>query len=101
VPVRRRRIRAELLTDTAAEQADIVASRLRTALLGRVRQYCWPVSFSIGLVTFDRQPGNVEEMVREADAAMYEIKRTTKNGIRHRVLPATNGMPLGTRDSPS
>ena len=42
----------------------------------------WPISFSIGLVTTSKAEGSLDLIVELADKAMYEIKKSTKNGIR-------------------
>ena len=47
----------------------------------------WPVTFSIGVVTFLEPPESVAEMIREADNAMYAVKRASKDAIEFRTLP--------------
>jgi GGDEF domain-containing protein len=41
----------------------------------------WSITFSVGVVTFLEVPETVDDMVRLADAAMYEIKSTSKSGM--------------------
>ena len=43
----------------------------------------WPVTFSIGVVTVCDEQADVNALLREADALMYEVKRGAKDGIRH------------------
>jgi diguanylate cyclase (GGDEF)-like protein len=45
----------------------------------------WPVSFSIGVMTFIRSPSSVEELIRKADALMYAAKREGKNRVKYSV----------------
>ncbi len=46
-----------------------------------MRDHQWPVTFSIGAVTFTEQPDTLDEMIREADRLMYSAKRSGKNQI--------------------
>ncbi len=41
----------------------------------------WPVTFSIGMVTFAPPPGNIEDMLRAADDLMYTVKHNGKNSV--------------------
>ena len=46
-----------------------------------VRNEGWPISFSIGVVTFGAPPQNVSEAISIADRVMYAVKQSTKDGI--------------------
>jgi GGDEF domain-containing protein len=50
-------------------------------LLRSMWQRNWPVTFSIGMVSFAVPPASVEEMVRQADEVMYSVKQQGKNSI--------------------
>jgi PleD family two-component response regulator len=43
-----------------------------------------PVTFSAGLATFDTAPSTVDEVLRAADALLYEGKRAGKASVRSR-----------------
>ena len=43
----------------------------------------WPVTVSIGAVTYDQPDLAAEPMLKEADQLMYESKKSGKNRIRH------------------
>jgi diguanylate cyclase (GGDEF)-like protein len=60
--------------------------RLREHLLERMRDNGWPVTFSIGAVTFAAPPDDFDTLVSRADSLMYEVKREGKNKVRHEVL---------------
>jgi diguanylate cyclase (GGDEF)-like protein len=47
----------------------------------------WPVTFSIGAVTFEAVPDSAEEMIRLADAVMYEVKQSGKNRTEFQKYP--------------
>ena len=52
----------------------------------------WPVSFSIGAVTYPTTPPGVEEVIKKADMLMYEVKRSGKNRLLHiEATEANNG----------
>lgn len=64
--------------DHAAEYANLVAEKIRGALsieyiLGNVRHYC---SVSIGIKLFAGTGEDVDQLIKEADAAMYEAKKS-------------------------
>jgi diguanylate cyclase (GGDEF)-like protein len=72
---------ALLLPETGKEGAEIVVNRLREKMLAAVQARGWPVTCSIGCVTFEAAPESVEAMLKETDAAMYISKKTGKNKI--------------------
>ncbi|HUP87999.1 MAG TPA: GGDEF domain-containing protein, partial [Longimicrobiales bacterium] len=63
---------AVLLPETDAHAADIVCEKVREALRVAVAKY--GVTFSIGVVTYYLPPVDVEDMLHNADQAMYEAK---------------------------
>ena len=77
---------ALLLTETGEEPGAMVVQKLHERLLESMRQREWPVTFSIGLITFGYPPHSVDEMVRRADEAMYAAKLQGKNSVTARAL---------------
>ena len=77
-----------LMPETGEHAARAVVRRVRRRLLEVVRAKGWPVTFSIGVVTWDAPPASVDEMLREADDLMYSAKRGGKNAVRHKVSNA-------------
>ena len=47
-------------------------------------EHDFPVTFSAGPATFLNPPETAEEMIQKVDALMYDVKKSTKNDIRHR-----------------
>jgi PleD family two-component response regulator len=43
----------------------------------------WPVTFSIGAVTFTTPPASITEMIKQADDLMYAAKRDGKDMVKH------------------
>lgn len=46
----------------------------------------WPVSFSMGLVTYLKSPATIDEVVGRADGLMYEVKEKGKDALRWEVV---------------
>jgi diguanylate cyclase (GGDEF)-like protein len=79
---------ALFLPETNQEQAKGVLERVQTHLLKRMREQSYPVTFSIGAVTFLGPPTEVKDMVRQADELMYQVKGESKNALRFEVVPS-------------
>ncbi|MFN3649690.1 MAG: diguanylate cyclase [Armatimonadota bacterium] len=76
---------ALLLPETEGESGRRAVEKLREALHAASVAQGWPVSFSIGVVTYLCAPEAADEALREADGLMYLVKESGKNGIVHRV----------------
>jgi diguanylate cyclase (GGDEF)-like protein len=76
---------AILMPETGEAAAQVVIRRVRRQLAEGVRCHGWPVTFSIGVVTWDTPPATVDELLRAADDLMYAAKRLGKNTVRHSV----------------
>jgi diguanylate cyclase (GGDEF)-like protein/PAS domain S-box-containing protein len=63
------------------ESARMAIQKTHRMLTEMAKDHKWPVSFSIGMVTFSVPPTSVEEMVRAADDLMYSVKHNGKNSI--------------------
>ena len=72
---------ALILPETGAAGAEIVAQRLVQRIVAAVNARGWPVTCSMGCVTFECAPESVELMTKIADAAMYRAKHGGKNRI--------------------
>ncbi|HEY0073167.1 MAG TPA: GGDEF domain-containing protein [Abditibacteriaceae bacterium] len=71
---------AILLPEVTIEQTTVVTQRVRERLDETVKNH-WPVTFSVGAVTFEKSPESVTEMLRVADNVMYCAKRAGKDQI--------------------
>ncbi len=87
---------AVLFPETGCAEGQAAANRLQANLLRVMKENDWPVTFSIGAVTFNRPPESVDEMVRQADDLMY----SAKNAGRNRVLHAVAGQSGVTAQEP-
>jgi len=74
-----------LLPETSARSARAVMKKIRDNLLSSMKEREWPVTFSIGLVTFNTPPATVSELILTSDNLMYKAKQSGKNRIRNMV----------------
>jgi diguanylate cyclase (GGDEF)-like protein len=70
-----------LLPETDQEQAMVVVGKLRKNLLEAMGDRGWPVTFSVGVTSFRTVPESVDEIIREADRAMYSVKLKGKDSV--------------------
>ena len=59
-----------------------VVARTQSDLMAQMSKRNWPVTVSIGSVTFSVPPPSPDEAIRLADELMYSVKRADKNGIK-------------------
>ena len=64
-----------------------------------MEQNGWPVTFSIGLMTFLSPPVSVQAMIHQTDTLMYDVKQSVKNMIKHDVW--TGASPLAGAIGPA
>ena len=76
---------AVLLPETGEKAAAIFAAELRASLIGAMEKHGWPVTFSIGVATFNTMPESLDQLIEKADALMYLVKQAGKNAIRQEV----------------
>jgi diguanylate cyclase (GGDEF)-like protein len=72
-----------LLPETGYDAASVVIQKVHQSLQTAMGEKEWPVTFSIGVVTFRTPPDSVDGMIRVADAFMYSVKHSGKNSIKH------------------
>ncbi|HEX8130340.1 MAG TPA: diguanylate cyclase [Pyrinomonadaceae bacterium] len=72
-----------LMPETGEESAQVVVARVHQSIMNAMREYGWPITFSIGVVTWTTPPRTVDIMIKLADEAMYEVKNSGKNRVTH------------------
>ena len=82
-----------LLAQTGAESVALVARKLKEKLFNLMQKNNWPVTFSIGAVTFESPPDSVEQLIIAADRQMYKAKKNGKNRIHYKVIEAFDSLP--------
>lgn len=80
-----------ILPNTSLEGAQILAERIRTVFsetvfnlsesTGVSEANALNITTSIGVASFPESAKSVQELVKEADGAMYEAKRSGKNRV--------------------
>jgi diguanylate cyclase (GGDEF)-like protein len=81
-----------LLPETPGSAAAMFLKKIHEQLDRAMSVRNWPVSFSIGAVTYPKSPPGVEEVIKKADMLMYEVKRSGKNRLLHiEATEAANG----------
>jgi diguanylate cyclase (GGDEF)-like protein len=75
-----------ILPESDKETAARILSRVRSDLDRAMREWSWPITFSIGLVSFSPPLRQVSEMFRAADDAMYAAKSAGKDRVEQRDL---------------
>ena len=77
---------AMLMPETDQEAAQMIIPRLQAALSEAMLAQNWPVTFSIGSLTCISPTVTADQLVAMADQLMYQVKQSTKNGIRYAVF---------------
>jgi diguanylate cyclase (GGDEF)-like protein len=72
-----------LLPNTTFEQGQIAIQRFRELLLTTLQQHDWPVTCSIGAVTFTAAPDTVDDIVSAAEDLLRQAKDAGKNMLHH------------------
>ena len=84
-----------LMPETDARAALPLAERLRTACSRAAGAGGARVTCSVGLVTFEGPPDDIEDLLTSADTLMYEAKAAGGDGIRHASVGATQSLTDG------
>lgn len=76
---------AVLFPQMGPEAAETLLPKLRGALLAAMRERNWPVTFSIGAISFVRPSSTLAGVLKAVDELMYQVKEHGKNDLWHRV----------------
>jgi diguanylate cyclase (GGDEF)-like protein len=72
---------ALILPNTHKDAAHNLLGKVLNVLRRNMKEAGWPVTFSIGAVTFLNPPESVDEIIERADEIMYSVKETGKNRL--------------------
>lgn len=72
-----------MLVETDLDEAKKMTPILQKTLLENMRMNGWPVTFSIGVITYREGEVRVDDILSRADALMYSIKKGTKNAVNY------------------
>ena len=70
-----------VLPDTNKNQARTVVEKMHLQLKKEIDGHGWPISFSIGVVSFALPPVTADEAIRAVDNLMYQVKKAGKDNI--------------------
>ncbi len=74
-----------LLPEIGQDAAQMIVPKIQSILLNEMRRNKWPVTFSIGALTYRDGPITADELIKRADDLMYSVKRSGKNAIAYAV----------------
>ena len=77
---------AILMPETGRNVAEVILQKVQKINLDIVRKHRWPITLSIGVVTFMSPPSTVDETLRISDQLMYTAKNNGKNSIQYQVF---------------
>jgi diguanylate cyclase (GGDEF)-like protein len=72
-----------LFNETDTKAASEAVQHLQKYLLKEMNEVGWPVTFSIGMITYKVPPPTVRQMLKNVDDLMYSVKREGKNSFLH------------------
>jgi len=79
---------AILLPETGRNVAETILRKIRKVNLNIMQRHGWPVTLSIGVVTFTIPPPTVDEALQISDRLMYAAKTNGKNENKYEVFGA-------------
>lgn len=77
---------AILLPETNEEAGSVVVGRLQNSLRAAMTAHQWPITFSIGVATFQHLPASSDELLQQADSLMYSVKHTSKDAVYQQTI---------------
>lgn len=88
---------ALLLVDCDELEARASLERIRERFVQEMIKSKWPVTVSVGAVTFDHPGRDVDAMVRKVDEVMYRAKKAGKNRIVHENMEPEDPLMEGSK----
>ena len=76
-----------LLSETGYDEAATVLIRIKDVVISEINKKDWPVTLSIGAVTYKELPPSINPMIKRADDLMYNVKHEGKNNLKHIQCP--------------
>jgi diguanylate cyclase (GGDEF)-like protein len=80
---------AVLFPETGGAAVREAFGHVHQRLLQAMQEHTWPVSFSIGVVSFESVPESLDQALAASDELMYSIKRSTKNNVIYQTWDQT------------
>ncbi len=74
---------AIFFVETGSDASEKALEKIRHHVLQKMTEAGWPVTLSVGVVSFQVAPAGVKEMIKLVDSVMYSVKREGKDAVRH------------------
>ena len=78
---------AVLFPEAGEEAALVIVHKIQEKLAEIIAKKGWPVTASIGLVTYVKPPQSYDEMLKRVDGVMYQAKQSGKNNVKQEIIP--------------
>lgn len=75
-----------LFPEAGEEAASVIMHKTQKKLAETMEKKGWPVTASIGLVTYVKPPQSYDEMLKKVDGVMYQAKQSGKNNIKQEIF---------------
>jgi len=77
-----------ILQETNHESAQAVVTRIKNSIDNLMQKNNWPVTFSIGVLTFIIPPKSVDEVINKAEKIVFSIKNEGGNNVKFELYGA-------------
>ena len=77
------------LPETDEIAVHIPLQRIRQRLAANTNRFDETITFSVGVVTCQYPPENLEEVIEYADSVLHDVKKAGKDGVRYTVFAET------------
>lgn len=84
---------AILLPETSAAGGYAAVQKIQELFHRKMGERDWPVTMSVGIVTFLSPPQSVGEVLQKADELMYSVKNSGKDGVHRAVIGEAGEKP--------
>lgn len=69
------------------DEANTLLTRLRSAVHAEFAAHNWPVSLSVGAITYTELGRLADRLLQDVDSLMYAVKKSGKDALRHEPRP--------------
>ncbi|WP_448549665.1 GGDEF domain-containing protein [Thalassotalea fusca] len=76
---------AVIFPETGQQEVKSAFANASNALKRKMKNNKWSVSFSVGIVTFEKLPTDIKEAIKISDELMYTVKKNKKNDVAFQV----------------
>lgn len=78
---------AVLLPETDNKDSTKAIEKIQEAFIQNTALKEYAITFSIGVLTCDKNPPSMDKMMKSVDSLMYSVKKLGKNGIKYSTYP--------------